>query len=1334
MTIRRRLRLRAPRGVEEAPAEDHPRILTTSAGLTSLRAAVKSDPDLQARWQTAATQIEDANSTWHTAPNDAYMLAFIAFLMAVRTSDDDLGITWGETWQTYVDHILDVAINQMAQSGQPDPIAVGQALIYDCLYPVMTTEQRASLAAAVEAGWTGHQFSLGNSVQVWDNGASETFFAKALCGLASESFAERLNDIYLYSMRVVDGNEWMGYGFGLGREFHEGFPSRQGLPLLLHALQNAGGYTDAQTIDRFLVHLRDNWHLCTQAIIPHPSAAAQPANFFLQDKFHTQDPDIIHHRKRNVSANMLWAMALLPGKMGLSASGMSDQATLANSEAAYLGYLHTKFDEVVNGASHNRVTDVTRICTRFGDPSFTANFWAFPAWLIHNAQQATAVSHTDAGIPRVRRFWPGTLDWTFIESSDFSPTSGSVIRYRHRKYGASQYEEGCRQNGCWTLHRNGPLLIQGGETGHGTTTKRATSWANGGVSFFDPDLYPDFTFPNSDDDDSSYQRAVSGDGFYKEQILANAALDFGDVTGWYADASAVAISSDLVRSYNSSVIQTGSIATNAPKVSAFTREFVTIRHGGDGTTREKVFTYDRITLVDVTIQPRYHLVPATQPDIDGTEDAVTPWSPEQADETYNWYATGPTRWNYTGATRLRYQNDAEPDAPTPGTGKVQVTWLEPSGGDVTVQKLSGINCVSKVTASRDGAPTVNPWGAWVGSSDQATGWPDDKQAYVGMASVAISPTDIEAWNTAGGHFLIACEAMAVGDTPSTPTTLIADATSIGAQCGPSAVLFGKDGERASGSVTIPSGVVRLVITNLPPSTAITLTPTTLAIESEGRTSSDSGVLVVELDGTAGSLAFEEGASAQLTHLMGVGAVSATSITYRARANEAATLSIEYSDLSDLSGSSISAGVAVVSDDDFTGGETISGLGAGTTYYYSILVDGARAQSAPFPSFKTLPASGTVTIVAGSDMDTTPSGSAAFASMAAETPDLCVILGDFIVPDDPTLAVQRADYQTVYASGTDFHDNLVRAVPIEHGWSDHDYGGSNEDGDLANKTLSLQAFKEYNVSYTMANPTQGIWRSWTMPNAECFLVDTRYQREGVRQQYGVGLGLVADAGSGGSTLIARSADSPSGTPNFYRTWYISITTASGEHIRRVTAYDGSTHAFALSAAVDDLDSTSVYYLRRASLLDMDMITDGQTEWLIDGIRDSTAVWKVIFSEVIWNPTAPTSDNWSGWTPSDDNIEQRYIIQELAGVDNILVISGDRHVSAIDDGTASVYPEGTFGPLNADSFSVTGNWSQGVWDSGRSYGVLTLSATQATFTARKADGTTATGVTPLTVNAA
>jgi len=485
----------------------------------------------------------------------------------------------------------------------------------------------------------------------------------------------------------------------------------------------------------------------------------------------------------------------------------------------------------------------------------------------------------------------------------------------------------------------------------------------------------------------------------------------------------------------------------------------------------------------------------------------------------------------------------------------------------------------------------------------------------------------------------------------------------------------------------------------------------------------------------------QGSSVALTHDMGIGGVTDRSACYRARAGSTARVSIEYGTASDLVGSATSPGVAVTSDSDFTGGEEITGLSPNTRYYYSIKVNGTRAHSAPFPEFKTFPVNdidADVVIAAGS-CQSSPTEPIIFASIAAEAPSVFIHSGDLHYGDITTVAGQRTNYQAQYAS--DFLSQIVRRMPRAHIWSDHDYGGNNANGGLRNKANSLQVFQEYIPTYALVNPSGGVWQSFKVANGEVFMLDTRYNRQasGPRYPDAPAVTLTVQAGSSADQVVIL--DGINGPHrhfiNAYREYYIQFDNFT--YVRRVLSsiYDAGndTHTLVLSSAVPGLrPGVTTCHLKRKSMLDQDFLfATGQTEWLIAGLNRSTAKWKVVVSDVVWNPTlVGGGDVWGDW--DTDRMEQRYIVEHVKA-SNVLVISGDRHRSAIDDGTNSIWPEMSASPLNQTAATLNGKWTNGVTTAGTHYyGILTLGATYATMTIKNADGTTARTVTPLPIRAA
>lgn len=470
---------------------------------------------------------------------------------------------------------------------------------------------------------------------------------------------------------------------------------------------------------------------------------------------------------------------------------------------------------------------------------------------------------------------------------------------------------------------------------------------------------------------------------------------------------------------------------------------------------------------------------------------------------------------------------------------------------------------------------------------------------------------------------------------------------------------------------------------------------------------------------------------QMVSNFGIAGITDGGFSYRAKANVDSTIKIEYSTSPDLATSTTSTGVAVTSSTDHCGGESITGLSADTTYYYSILVDDVRQHSSTFPRFKTTPTAGVdaaIKVVFGSCIDT--SSFEAFASMAGESPDFAISLGDLGYIDSTLVAVHRSALQTLF-SGT-FQSEIVDAMALERMPDDHDLVANNCNGDSTGMADAKQVWLEVHPRAALANESNGLWRKFTAANCEFFMLDTRFQREGTTARFPASSTNVADTGSTGTTLVLRAADSPSGTDDFYNGWYVLV---EGVY-RRVTDYDGSMRTATLDASVTGLDSSSTYFLKRASMLDQSALaTNDQVSWLIDGVNNSTKRWKFIATPSVWNPTvdqADDSDVWGDW--DSEQMESQYLRQEITA-DNIIVLSGDRHWAAIDDGTNSVWPEISASPITRNTYltGTAGTWTEGAENSVRHYGMIEVGTSphQVTLTVRLSDGTTSTVVDPLIV---
>jgi alkaline phosphatase D len=190
---------------------------------------------------------------------------------------------------------------------------------------------------------------------------------------------------------------------------------------------------------------------------------------------------------------------------------------------------------------------------------------------------------------------------------------------------------------------------------------------------------------------------------------------------------------------------------------------------------------------------------------------------------------------------------------------------------------------------------------------------------------------------------------------------------------------------------------------------------------------------------------------------------------------------------------------------------IKGLEPGTTYSYSLLVDGVPA-SLKYATFSTQklwqhredPPSFSVAL--GSCAYTNEPqydrpgkgygvGNNIFTQIEAKKPNAMLWLGDNIY-------LREVDYDSEY--GINARYSHYRRVPELQGllqctnhyaiWDDHDFGPNDGDRSFVLKEHSLAAFKRFWGNYHYGiNGQPGITTSFTFNDAEFFLLDNRYYR-------------------------------------------------------------------------------------------------------------------------------------------------------------------------------------------------------------------------------------------------
>jgi hypothetical protein len=122
--------------------------------------------------------------------------------------------------------------------------------------------------------------------------------------------------------------------------------------------------------------------------------------------------------------------------------------------------------------------------------------------------------------------------------------------------------------------------------------------------------------------------------------------------------------------------------------------------------------------------------------------------------------------------------------------------------------------------------------------------------------------------------------------------------------------------------------------------------------------------------------------------------------------------------------------------------------------------------------------------------------------------------------------------------------------------------------------------------------------------------------------------------------------------------------------------------------------------------------GELQWLKDGLLASTARWKIIFTSVIANPSTKFPDGWAGYQREWGELKDFITVNNIKGV---VLISGDLHLGAIDNGIATGFPEMCVASANLrqqPTHRCATAFPQGVWSEGYfedpcpGYGLVTV----------------------------
>ena len=449
-----------------------------------------------------------------------------------------------------------------------------------------------------------------------------------------------------------------------------------------------------------------------------------------------------------------------------------------------------------------------------------------------------------------------------------------------------------------------------------------------------------------------------------------------------------------------------------------------------------------------------------------------------------------------------------------------------------------------------------------------------------------------------------------------------------------------------------------------------------------------------------------------THSMAVGGVTANSARFRVHSATADSVNIELSPNTQFTPSRF--GTTTWADNQRHNVVLIDldGLESNQLYHYRAWIAGM-----PQPvvqSFRTFPAPGTPATFtfafgscqqSGSLLPSVSRGNV-FYAVSKSGASLFLQIGDWGYPDSvdsPPVDNNffSANYDLVQQSyltrfDRDYPmDSVISTMPVDYVFDDHDYMNNNSSATTSSYSIpfrpnplgsnfaimelpnppgarenSLRGYRENMPAYPLGNESRGIYHKFTVGSAEFFMLDLRSQR----------------------------------SPNLES---FSLNSSTGKW--QYKPPPGHSMLASPSAPGTGPD---------------------QISWLVQGLKSSTAKWKFLVSSVPFNqgqaaalmlgvilqdsvinsiPGIPPGtsaiaaalefcDKWVGF-PADVDTLLNTIRQH--NISNVIVLSGDAHTAAMDDGTNAGLPEIMAGGLDiANSRLAAGFASLGmnIWNKG------------------------------------
>jgi alkaline phosphatase D len=451
------------------------------------------------------------------------------------------------------------------------------------------------------------------------------------------------------------------------------------------------------------------------------------------------------------------------------------------------------------------------------------------------------------------------------------------------------------------------------------------------------------------------------------------------------------------------------------------------------------------------------------------------------------------------------------------------------------------------------------------------------------------------------------------------------------------------------------------------------------------------------------------AQVNITHSITVGGVTSTSARFWVRTSAEASVIIELSDSPAFDSIITSSPVTTEQQYNFAAIAEAAGLQPGTRYYYRPVVND-NSFSSTERYFTTFPAEGSLadfSFAFGSCQQNGNSTGNVYYEIVKHQPRFFLQIGDWTYPDTTgsfpfDTNIFSADYSLVQQSYLERYDpdfpmdTLLRTTPVDYVYDDHDYMNNNssaltssfsvpyrpnEFGDnfilqeipapAEARINSIRGYKENFPGYPLQNESRGIYHKFTYGNAEFFMLDLRSQRSPNQES------IVLNTSNNnwefnppeGHTILGREYSPGTGESQF--TWFLNSllnSTADWKFIVSSVPFNKGQQA-AMNLGLS---------LQRFTI----NLPDSSLP------RGTTGI--IVAMEL--------ADKWINFPMDMDSI-LNFI--SANNIKNLIVLSGDAHTAAMDDGTNAGLPEIMAGGLditNSKIISLFNMFGLNIWNKG------------------------------------